>query len=333
MPGLLDALTYEDVVGLGGGQKADLGAAVRIEALKALVDLASSADVPRIAVTLRDPDPKVRQCGVRVIRRIDPGAAVDALAATLVRSAGDEFLEARLEALEALEALTQQGVKGIDRKVALATVEHPDAAMDQVTQDSFQGFVEHASDEEVEALVEELIQRLAGMNGGSENAQVLLSWLAPRSVNQLIQALGREGGYREPAAAVLGAIRDTRALEALHSIIDDRRADVRRVTVWALGELRDPRAAEPLMKATMDDEYVVRRQAGEALDSMGSIALMAGVANMIRSLESRADGSVVARLVEEGLERTPPSGRTHVKDGGAWSPGFMKRLVARGNHP
>lgn len=327
--GLLRALEHRELVSLGGGERADLGAGVRVEALRALAEVATPADVPRISVALRDPDPLVRQCAVRVVRRVDPEAAADAIAATLVR-AGKEFLEARLEALEALEDLVRQGGGGVARKVAFAIVENADASIDQVTQDSFRGFVDHASQEEVDALIAELVERLPALGGRLENAQVVLAWLAPRTVEPLIQALDREGGYREPAAAVLGAIRDTRALQPLHSIIDDRRADVRRVTVWALGELRDPRAAEPLMKATMDDEYIVRRQAGEALDAMGSVALMAGVANMIRSLETRTDGPTVARLVEEGLERTPPSGRSGVKNGGTWAPPFMERLLARG---
>lgn len=329
--GLVEALAYVNFVDLEGVEPVDLGIRVRIEALRALADHAGPGDAARIAVALRDQDPRVRQIAVRVIRGIDPRAVVDLLAATVVGPGDPDFVEARLEALDVLEELAGGGAAGMAARLASAVVNDAAASLDQVTQDAFRGFLEQSSRQEVAGLIADLIDRLPTMNGGLEHAQVVLSWLGPASVDPLIQALDREGGYREPAAAVLGAIRDTRALEPLTSIIDDRRADVRRVTVWALGELRDPRAAEPLMKATMDNEYVVRKQAGEALDAMGSIALMAGVANMIRSLDTRGDRSMVARLVEEGLERTPPSDRGRGRAGGTWAPRFMERLLAGSN--
>jgi HEAT repeat protein len=328
--GLIEALGYTSLVSLGNGKRADSGVSVRLRALEALADLAGPGDVPAIGVALRDREPVVRQMAVRVTRKLDSASGADTLAATVVGPGQPEFTEARLEALDALEDLAKCGEAGTAKRIARAIVEGgPEVALDQVTQDALTGFVADASADEVSKLVEDLIDRLPAMNGSLEHAQVVLSWLGPHSVRPLIAALSREGGFREPAAAVLGAIRNSEALEPLTEILEDQRADVRRVAAWALGELRDPRTAEALMRATMDDEYEVRRQAGDALDEMGSIALMAGVANMIRSLEGRSDGPTVARLVEEGLERTPPSGRPRSDAQPGWAPRFVERFQLR----
>ena len=325
--GLVEALDYADPVSFGGGRRGDAGVPVRLRALRALAEVASPEDAPAVAIALRDIDPAVRQAAARVVRSVDARGAADSLAAAAVGPGAPEFAEARLEALEALEALDRQGEPGAVRRIALAAVSGGDeVAMDQLTHDALTGFLAQAPKDEVTALVGELIDRLPAMNGSLERAQVVLTWLAPHSVEPLIEALDREGGFREPAAAVLGATCDSRALEPLVGVLRDRRADVRRVAVWALGELRDPRTAEALIAATMDDEYVVRRQAGEALDAMGSVALMAGVANLIRSLEDRSDRSTVDRLVEEGLERTPPSARSRTNIPYRWAPRFVARL-------
>ncbi len=324
--GLVEALGYADPVSFGGGRRGDAGVPVRLRALRALAEVASPEDAPSVAVALRDTDPAVRQAAARVVRSVDARGAVDLLAAAAVGPGAAEFAEARLEALEVLEALARQGEPGAARRIALAAVGGDEVAMDQLTHDALTGFLAQAPKEELAAVVGELIDRLPAMNGSLERAQVVLTWLAPHSVEPLIEVLDREGGFREPAAAVLGAIRDSRALEPLVGVLRDRRADVRRVAVWALGELRDPRTAEALMGATMDDEYVVRCQAGEALDAMGSVALMAGVANMIRSLEDHSDRSAVDRLVEEGLERTPSSARSRAATPPRWVPRFVERF-------
>ncbi len=280
----------------------------------------------QIAVGLRDHDPLVRQTTVRVVvNELGPLGAADALAAAAVGPAHLDFTAARADALTVLHAIEGHTESNAKRLIRAITAGGSEAALDEFTQKALLAAVDNASGDELDAIVSELIDQLSGLNGSHESAQD--SWMGRRSVPALIGVLGREGGYRQPAVEVLGTIHDSEALEPLTDALEDHRADVRRAAVWALGELRDPRTAEPLMKATMDDEYVVRRQAGEALDAMGSVALMAGVANMIRSLESRSDGPEIARLVE-GLERTPPSVRARgagVTSG--WAPRFVDRLL------
>lgn len=323
--GLIEALSYEDWIAFGGGEKADSAVPVRLRSLEALAELASSDHVPAIAVALGDADPAVRQSAVRVIRRLGPEEAAGALAAAVVGPEAGEFAEVRLEALAALRELGGSGGGGAVRSIAAAIVDGgSEVAFDQITQDALLGLVAEAPPAEVSRLVEGVVAHLAGMNGSLENAQALLTWLGASSVGPLIDSLAKDGDVREPAVAVLGAIRDSRALEAMVAALEDQRPSVRRVAVWALGELRDPRCVDALMRATMDDEYAVRRQAGEALDEMGSIALMAGVANMIRSLEDRSDGSTVARLVEEGLEHAPGPPRPGTRS--RWAPRFFERL-------
>jgi len=326
--GLIAALGHTNLIRVGRGQTSDSGVSVRLRALTALSEIAGDEDVAQIAIGLRDRDPLVRQTTVRVVSELGPLGAADALAAAVVGPAHPDFRAARADALAVLDAIEGDTESKAKRLVRAIMAGGSEAALDDFTEEALIAAVENASQGEVDALIAKLVDQLSDLNGSLEAAQVILSWMGRRSVHALIRALGHEGECCQPAAEVLGAIRDSEALEPLTEILEDRRADVRRAAVWALGELRDPRTAEQLMKATMDDEYVVRKQAGEALDAMGSVALMAGVANMIRSLERRSDGPEIARLVEEGLERTPPSVRVRgagVKSG--WTPRFIDRLL------
>ena len=335
--GLIGALGYTDVVSIDGGRPFDAAVPIRRRALDALAPLVDVADVPGIAVALEDCDPTIRQATVRVIRDLDAVAlAHQDLARVVVAPPQPEFDAVRRESLAALHDLAIQGEQCPARDVAIAAVEGGQiVALDEVTREGLTSLVDLASEAEVDHLVDELIEHLAMQEQSPDNAQVVLAWLAPHSTHALIVALRRGGYVRGLAAAVLGAIRDSQALQPLVDALEDDHPDVRRVVVWALGELQDPRAVDALMRATMDEEYRVRRQAGDALDAMGSVAFMAGVATMIRSLEDQSYKETVTRLAEEGFQQIPSNSRvasdqdTEAK----WTPSFLDRLQLRWRSP
>ena len=80
----------------------------------------------------------------------------------------------------------------------------------------------------------------------AERAEDLLELLAPESVDALVIELTL-GLAPERAAAVLGRIKDARALEPLVAALRHPSAQVRAESCLALGELRDPAASEPLL--------------------------------------------------------------------------------------
>ena len=59
---------------------------------------------------------------------------------------------------------------------------------------------------------------------------------------------------------------------------------------------RDPIAVEALIRATRDDDDAVRVAAGSALDKLGSVAVMLGVAALMRPM-----------LADAGWSNRPPS--------------------------
>ena len=84
-------------------------------------------------------------------------------------------------------------------------------------------------------------------------------------------------------------------MEALVEALAHTDAGVRAESAAALAELRDPAAIEALLRATHDDEHAVRRQAGIALDRLGTTAVIAGLAEMLEPMIGEAVRSAVAQ--------------------------------------
>jgi hypothetical protein len=194
----------------------------------------------------------------------------------------------------------------------------------------------------------------------SERAEDVLELLAPDSVDALMVEL-KAGAAPERAAAVLGRIKDARALDSLVAALRHRDPRVRAESCTALGELRDPAASEPLLGATRDSEHLVRAAAGAALDRIGTAAVAVSVASLLRPLlevspaelmqalatddaplletngsgaQDGANGTMLRRVarfidrIEDKRDRTPPrSSRPHVKPGKAIAPHVIQRHV------
>jgi hypothetical protein len=162
-----------------------------------------------------------------------------------------------------------------------------------------------------QTVIELAVASLADERSGvGFRAEELLERLGPASRDSLVEELNHGRGAHR-AAAVLGRMKDSRALAALVAALEHPDPRVRSESCAALGELRDPAAAEALLVATRDEEYEVRARAGEALDRLGTAAIAISVATLLRPMISQpkpdadppplsTNGSEVAEAEDSG---------------------------------
>jgi HEAT repeat protein len=111
----------------------------------------------------------------------------------------------------------------------------------------------------------EEIAFLLAKGGIDELAQTGSAVLEP-----LIHAFKEKGfPHREKIPAVLGKIKDLRALEPLIESLQDADNLVREASIMALEEIGDSRAIEPLIKALEDTDESVRNAASKGLGNIG----------------------------------------------------------------
>jgi HEAT repeat protein len=278
--GLVEASRYSDTFISGDGTPVDTGAAIREEAVLALGHTHDEKDreavVNGLAEALADPVDRVRRAAVLALYGLEEDRALADAVARMPTGEG----KARDAAMRALLALRAPGSSA---RVAAALVHRPNELALGATD---AGFVARLSEEEgtphaFQAAVDVARAALADPRGAvAFRAGELLEELAPHSLDALVEELGH-GSAPHRAAAVLGRMRDSRALEPLIDALGRPDARVRRESCAALGELRDPAAAEPLLLATRDSEYEVRAAAGVALDQLGTAAIAVSVATLL----------------------------------------------------
>ena len=260
------------------GRISDAGAAVREAAVLALAEAGGDRAGETLMRALGDPADRVRCAAIVALHDRGDDDSL-ALAAAHLRAEDGQALSA---AFQALVELQKPGSTG---RLVLAIVHREDERPVSETDASILRALREAegpgSDEHV---IELLVSALTDdREDVAERAEDLLELLAPESVESLVRELSL-GLAPERAAAVLGRIKDARALEPLVAALRSPDAQVRAECCLALGELRDPAASEPLLAATRDPEHVVRAAAGAALDRIGTAAIAVGVASLLRPL-------------------------------------------------
>jgi HEAT repeat protein len=276
---LCEAAGYVDLMPQGDGSVADLGAPVREEAVRALGELGGDYADSVVVRALRDRSDRVRAAAVEVLRGHGRMAPLAEALGWLPEGSG------RAREL-AIEALFEFRPEGCARQLTEALLRRPGNRPLSPGDGRLVCALLQAEARE-EATIEVIAVLLAALRDPrevvSERAAALLMRLGPASVEPLIDELAT-GAARDRAAAVLGAIKDVRALEALRAGLDQSDASVRAESCFALGELRDPAAVEALLHATRDPEYVVRARAGSALDRIGMVGVVVGVSTLLRPL-------------------------------------------------
>jgi HEAT repeat protein len=277
--GLVAAAGYQDLIAASGDGLLDRGAQVRQEAIVALGALGPEVGADAVRAALTDPSDEVRVAAVRVLFAREDAVSLAAALAWLPTDRSHSrplairaLLELRRPACApaltcALVSAPGDGPVGVDEATVLKLLLDADEGTDAPAE-----------------VVEELLMALADERDPvAERAEELLAMTAPVSTEGLIAEL-KAGAAPHRAAAVLGQIKDTRALEPLMEGLLHRDARVRAECAGALGELRDPAAVEALIRACRDPEHRVRAQAGCALDRLGMVALVVGVSTMIRPM-------------------------------------------------
>ena len=284
--GLAEAATFRDLLPEGEGETADLGVPVREEAILALGALAAEAGNGTVSGALSDPSDRVRVAAVRVLYAREQ---VRPIAEALGWLPADPGHARRL----ALQAIAELGRADCARTLAGALVRAAgDEPIGDEEFDLLETLLETGEDTGVRGeVIAELLSALANEREAVvDRAEELLAHLAPGSLDSVIAEL-RSGAAPHRAAAVLGRIKDTRALDPLVEALEHRDPRVRAASAAALGELRDPAAVEPLLRATRDSEHSVRAQAGWALDRIGTLAIMVGITHLMRPMIHEAINS------------------------------------------
>jgi HEAT repeat protein len=276
---LVAAAGFQDLIPAAGGGMLDRGAEIRRDAILALGQLGPGNGEDAVEAALSDPSDAVRAAAIRVLFAREEAMPLAVALGWLPVDHG----QSRSLAIKALLELRQPDCApsltvALVRAPGDAPIGDDEAALLRLLLDAGKG------SEAAGEVVEELLVALADERDPvAERAEELLVLIAPFGTDDVIAEL-MAGAVPARAAAVLGQVKDMRALQPLMDGLHHRDAHVRAQCAAALGELRDPAAVEALIHASRDPEHRVRAQAGWALDRLGMVALVVGVSTMIRPI-------------------------------------------------
>jgi HEAT repeat protein len=294
----------------------DLAVGSRIETVYALGTIDDRSAEDGIVRALADDDPRVRRAAVEALAPSPGPRAAKALARTAALWRTPALAPAHQAAVNLLVGLADE----------LNAVEYTQILVE--TRAGGLSDAEHAavtrlfaadSGPVAEVFAVELVRRLrVGDEPERRLVDETLIAMGSISVRPLIAALD-DHARRCAAAAVLGTIRDARAVPALVDMLSAREPAAQAAAARALGEIRDPRALEALVRASGDPDADVRDAALEALDQMRGVVAALGAATLHGN--SRADPAAPpSRQVESG-----PS----VGAGVGSSRSLLRRLLGR----
>lgn len=304
---LVAAAGFQDLIPGPDGGTFDRGAQIRQEAILALGALGPEAGADAVRAAVADPSERVRLTAIQMLYAREDAAALAAALAWLPKEAG----HSRGLAMRALAQLRRPDSAPVLVAALLQATGDDPLGDDEVRLLTLLLEADEGLDAAGEA-IEALLTALADERDAvCDRAEELLALTAPVSTEGVIAEL-KAGAAPDRAAAVLGRIRDTRALEPLMEALRHRDARVRAESATALGELRDPAAVEALIHATRDSDHHVRARAGSALDQLGMVALLVGVATLVRPMLAEAVGDGASRpAIPEQASEAPAETRPH----------------------
>ena len=280
--GLVEASQYRDILPGDEGVPLDAGAPIREQAILALGEASGNGDremiVKRVTHALADPVDRVKCAAVMTLYRLEEAGPLAEAVAMLPSGEG----QARVMAIRSLIALRAPGSSAQLAESLL--YQDGELALGETAD-----VVVTLADEEGTPDASTELTKLAVAALGHERAVVafraeeLLERLGPVSLDLLVDEL-MNGPASARAAAVLGRMKDSRALGPLVAALKHPDPRTRSHSCAALGYLRDPAAAEALLAATRDSEYEVRVSAGEAVDRLGTPAIVVSIATLLRPL-------------------------------------------------
>lgn len=293
--GLCAAARYIEPLRGTDGRPEDLGAPIRLKAIAALSEFYGPEVIRVLGHALGDASALVRRAAVRGLRSSGSPAATEPLLHALAvwrddieESSKSEALAAVLE-LDADELPERFAVRLVRGRSALPTGEHESILRVLIGADA-RGVAA------AQGVAGALIPRLGAEDAHERAAsEAVLEWVAPDATQMLIDCL--DGPSRRPAARLLGASGQTRAVDALAGLLTDQDLETRLAAVRGLGSLRHTRAVEPLLFATRDSEIEVRKAAEDSLDALGVAGVVVGLAAAVRPVLAAGDHRAAAELV------------------------------------
>jgi hypothetical protein len=284
---LVHTLSYEDPVTDRDGRVVDLGVEVRRAAVEALAGLQLPGAYDGLLRALEDPEEVVRVQALRGLRERGDPVAVEQLTSAVTNWTEPQYARARLEALETLAFLRDPTAP---RRAAAGLLTRA-AELDEATDAAVLRRLTHAGGHDaLKGTIGDLIGRLREGDAPART-RTLLVWLAPESVEPLIEVLPNVPARRE-AILALGQTHDSRAVESLCTVLlGDDEPPIRAAAAQALGEIRDPAAVEALLLASSDRDYSIRTAASDSFDRLGNAALALAMSMLVRpALENGSTG-------------------------------------------
>jgi HEAT repeat protein len=274
---LAEATRLHDVRRDHQGHADDRGSRVRRDAVLALGRLGAEAGNGAVAAALEDPVDSVRTAAVQVLSE---RGDVTELARALHWLPAGRGTSRRLAAQAVLEQRTPEAAGIAAAALVRAPGEEPLSGTDN-------DFIHALADpmgsrKPVDGVVRELLTALADERGAvADRAEELLVQLAPASTQAVVDELKNDASP-ERAIAVLTAIGDATSVRGLIEALERDSPDLRVQAAAALGWLRHLDAVEPLLQATRDQDPDVRAEASQALDRMGTAAVIVGTSALLK---------------------------------------------------
>jgi len=287
--GLERVLAERDFLSDGRGNRSDLAVARRLEAVGVLAEIAEPPAREVLVKALGDPDLRVRAAALDAIIEGPDRRSAEGLA-RMVALWRDPRLEPHRQ--RALTFLAEYGDPTLGVAYAEALLDADSRA--QLGEREAAGlrriFALDGANGATAALAHRAVPRLTSEDAAErDRAAVVVRALGSGAVDALVGALDA-ADMRVEAATALGVLRDTSAVPGLLRVLSLPDGSVGRVAAArALGAIRDPQSVEGLMAATSDRDPDVREAAQDAVDRMGTVAVLVGVASFMRPVLRRLE--------------------------------------------
>jgi pimeloyl-ACP methyl ester carboxylesterase len=291
--GLIAALAYTDWVTDQNGDAVDLGVDVRREAVLALGLFNDVRAIDAVVgVAFAEEDDRVLD------------AAGSALVSLLQRAEADPQYRAEVTS-DGGDPDGDAGPVQIARTLLLTA----DEAQIEANRDLLVRVLGGGSSSALsEAIVAEMLSALGDSRPQVvQRAQRMIVIHAGEQIGPIMTAVS-DPVRAAPAALALGELRDNRALGVLAAGLGSVDPMARRACAWALGELADSRGVSELFGATTDPNYDVRKEAFAALDKLGSIGVIGGMATALFTRGGALPGGWPAYRLQSGPTQELPAG-------------------------
>jgi hypothetical protein len=337
LDGLRAALRYRETFVDEEGLEWDAGVDIRIEAAEAMSHFNGPAVADDLAEAVGDLQPEVRLAAVEAISRLGMAVGVDALLDCVIGGGnGSSELEMR-----ALEVLTGWHLEGLP-EIFVERLLRPDGPPVEERHGEAFGRILAADPRGSAAgsAVADII--IASLDRPLEEparawGERILGRLGTPAAESVLEALAN--GRPSPALVrAAGSLGDVRAVEPLIQCLDSSDPEMRRSAAVAAGSLNHTGTVPALLGAMQDPERSVRDAAGEALNRMGTAAMIVGIVTV---LGGGSDQQVVEQAGEAQLaDATEPHGEVVPQPPGSTSPpgrqrtgGIVDRLFGRPTDP